>query len=169
MKGLEQFQFGNVYLLNEKYNLEKILEEVSTLPDLSSENQVMLQGTEENSNYHLHSTDQYDYIDSDFSELLFDIPYINSIIKELNLYRTRIMGLKPKTCLTWHRDAFRRVHIPLISDWRCLFVVEDKAIHLPADGSAYYVDTNKFHTVFNGTFNITRLHLVGSILPQIGR
>lgn len=93
--------------------------------------------------------------------------YFYTIYKEINnhlkIVRMRIMALHQKCCLTWHRDFDKRIHIPIITDEKCKFVLEDTVFHLPADGSAYIIDTTKYHTVFNGS-KIVRIHLVCSIL-----
>ena len=95
--------------------------------------------------------------------------YFYTIYKEisnhLKITRMRIMALNQKCCLTWHRDPGKRIHIPIITDEKCKFVLEDTAFHLPADGSAYIIDTTKYHTVFNGS-TIIRIHLVCSILDE---
>ncbi len=93
--------------------------------------------------------------------------YFYEVYKKINKYkkiaRLRIMALDQKTCLTWHKDSEKRIHIPIITDEKCKFVVEHSAFHLRADGDAYIVDTTKYHTVFNGS-KIVRIHLIGTIL-----
>ena len=81
-----------------------------------------------------------------------------------NVSRIRLIKLNPKRCLTWHTDACKRIHCPIITDERCKFVIGDNAFHLPANGNSYLIDTTVPHTVFNGTSNVERIHLVGSIL-----
>ena len=92
--------------------------------------------------------------------------YFYTIYKEisnhLKIARMRVIALNQKRCLTWHRDFNKRIHIPIITDEKCKFVLEDTVFHLPADGSAYIIDTTKHHTAFNGS-KIVRMHLVGSI------
>ena len=96
--------------------------------------------------------------------------YFYSIYKEISehfkLARMRIIALEQKTCLTWHVDLEKRIHVPIITDEKCRFVVEDTSFHLPADGNAYIVDTTKHHTVFNGS-RIVRIHLIASIINYI--
>lgn len=93
--------------------------------------------------------------------------YLYEVYQKINNYtkiaRMRIMILDQKTCLTWHRDLQKRIHIPIITDEKCKFVVEDSAFYLPANGDAYVVDTTKYHTVLNGS-RIIRIHLIGTIL-----
>lgn len=83
--------------------------------------------------------------------------------KNFNITRLRIMALSQKQCLTWHVDSVQRIHVPIITDPGCRFVLENVSFHLPADGNAYVIDTTKLHTVFNGS-KIVRIHLVGSVL-----
>ena len=59
---------------------------------------------------------------------------IASIIEEMNLYRTRVMRLPKKRCLSWHSDPAPRVHIPIDTREGCLFILEDKNYHLKNDG-----------------------------------
>jgi aspartyl/asparaginyl beta-hydroxylase (cupin superfamily) len=74
------------------------------------------------------------------------------------------MFVETKTCYTWHRDGTARIHIPIITDSsKTGLIVEDTILRLPADGSAYIVDTTKYHTAFNA-WDQTRIHLVAVIL-----
>jgi len=91
---------------------------------------------------------------------IFDIPYTNSLIQKYNMRSSRIMCLDPKQCYTWHKDQSPRIHFPLITDNRCLFVLEDKAFHMEIN-HAHYVDTRKMHTALNGTKDLCRYHIVG--------
>ena len=100
--------------------------------------------------------------ETDFTEFLFDMKYTNSILKENNVYRARVMRMKPKTCYTYHQDYTKRFHIPLITNENCFMLIENEAIHLPADGSYYIVDTTKKHTAINASLE-DRIHIVGCI------
>jgi len=99
--------------------------------------------------------------ESDFTEPLFDIPYTNSVIKDLGLHRTRVMILKPKSCLTYHTDPSWRVHIPLITNEKCFFLENMEARHLEAD-TVHVVDTTQPHTSINASRE-ERVHIVGVI------
>ena len=79
------------------------------------------------------------------------------------LGRVRLMLSRPKTCLSWHRDHERRIHIPLITNPGARLVIEDTAHHLPADGSVYLANTTLHHTAFNAG-NEPRIHLVACVL-----
>ena len=101
-----------------------------------------------------------EFTEYDFSVNLFpDMEYTNSLIGDLGIKRTRIMRLKPKTCLSYHYDRTWRVHVPLITNSKCFLLIDGTAYHVPADG-AYKVNTTKYHTAINASFE-ARTHLVG--------
>ena len=98
--------------------------------------------------------------ENDFCVNLFpDMKYTNSLIGDLGCKRTRIMRMKPKTCLSYHYDRTWRVHVPLITNSKCFLLIDGTAYHVPADG-AYKVNTTKYHTAINASFE-ARTHLVG--------
>ena len=43
-------------------------------------------------------------------------------------------------------------------------MIDQYAHHLPADGSAYLVDTTKLHTAINASLGYNRTHIVG-VMP----
>lgn len=95
-----------------------------------------------------------------FTELCFpQLHYTNSIISKLKFFRTRVMKMKPKTCYSYHTDLTIKVHIPLITNNDCFFLIEDEVFRLPADGNHYVVDTRKRHTFVNASFE-ERIHIV---------
>ena len=103
-----------------------------------------------------------EFTEYDFSVNLFpDMKYTNSLIGDLGIKRTRIMRMKPKTCLSYHYDRTWRVHVPLITNSKCFLLIDGTAYHVPADG-AYKVNTTKYHTAINASFE-ARTHLVGII------
>jgi hypothetical protein len=145
------------------YNLSKILEELDTLPVY--DNQLYLQGNSSDMDP-IEPTCGQNYLYVDNNELeyninLFDIPYINSIIDEHELVRTRVMRMKPKTCLYWHNDSTKRLHIPVVTNPHCFLIVDGVQIHLPATGEAVVVDTTKMHTALNASKQ-DRIHIVGA-------
>lgn len=95
-----------------------------------------------------------------FKHLTTDLTRTNSYIAQYGMYRTRYMGLAPKSCLRWHHDYQWRIHIPLITNEKCFIVIEDKSYHLKS-GNIYAIDARKYHTVFNGNHDFYRLHIVG--------
>lgn len=80
---------------------------------------------------------------------------------DVPVYRTRIMMSKPKGCYSIHRDYSPRLHLPLVTNKQCNFLITEPLtmFHLPADGTTTWVDTTKQHTFMNGSTE-QRLHLV---------
>ena len=76
------------------------------------------------------------------------------------MVRTRIMTMSSKTCYSYHWDLSSRIHLPLIANEDCFFVIEDEVYRTPADGSVYRVDTTKKHTFVNASFE-KRIHVMG--------
>jgi len=173
-------------IIDYNFDIVKLQEEVSTLIKRVplKENQLCLMHRNDSNNYYdgcgsliytgnfntgeqihrtvIHAEKDFSIFNKDLENTYFHTVY-EEISKRFKLARLRIMALPQKTCLTWHRDIDKRIHIPIVSDEKCKFVLEDRAFSLPADGSAYVIDTRKFHTVFNGS-KIVRIHLVSSIL-----
>ena len=87
----------------------------------------------------------------------------NEIIKRWKIGRLRFLMKPPRSCLSWHRDPEKRLHIPVITNPGCRMVIEDESFHMPADGSLYITDNTKYHNFFNGG-EINRIHLVASLL-----
>jgi hypothetical protein len=79
----------------------------------------------------------------------------------VDVFRTRLMLSKPKSCYSIHRDFTPRLHLPLITNEQCkfLFTEPEQLIHMPADGRTYWVDTRVNHTFLNGSTD-DRYHLV---------
>jgi len=146
------------------YNLSKIKEELDTLPEY--DNQLYLQGNSSNMDP-IEPTRGQNYLHVDNNELeyninLFDIPYINSIMDEHKLVRTRLMRMKPKACYLWHKDLTQRLHIPIVTNDHCFLLLDSDRIHIPATGEAYVIDTRKMHTALNCSKE-NRIHIVGGL------
>jgi hypothetical protein len=150
-----------------KYDLERIKKELSTLPEYDY--QIYLQGDTKDMNPIAPTIGQnyliVDETEKNFNIPLFDIPYINSIIEFNNLLRTRLMKMKPKTCYYWHNDRTKRYHIPIQTHEHCWLLLNDKKVHLPADGTAYVIDTTQKHTALNCS-KVDRIHIVGAFQTQ---
>ena len=85
------------------------------------------------------------------------------LIQLLNLIfpkNARLMKMKPKTCYYWHNDRTKRYHIPIQTHEHCWLLLNDKKVHLPADGTAYVIDTTQKHTALNCS-KVDRIHIVG--------
>ena len=104
--------------------------------------------------------------ETDFVVPLYkDMPYTYSILEEYKMYRARVMRLTQGKCYSYHRDNTWRVHIPLVSNDTCFFVINDEIFRLPADGSVYLVDTTKVHSAVNASldYKFVRTHLMGNV------
>ena len=99
---------------------------------------------------------------SEFDQTFFRHVY-DVLSSRFKLGRVRLMYLKPKMCLSWHKDAQRRLHIPIITNTGAHLVIDDTANHLPADGSVYLANTTLFHTAFNAGLE-ARIHLIAGLL-----
>mgnify|MGYP000093083271 FL=1 len=145
-----------------QYDLEKIKKELETLPDYNK--QLYLQGYSKDMNPEEGTDKGYD-IDSNehtYTVPLFDIPYINSIMEEHKLTRTRLMRMKPKSCYLWHNDLTQRLHIPIVTNEHCFLLLDSDRIHIPATGEAYVMNTTKKHTALNCSKE-NRIHIVGGL------
>jgi hypothetical protein len=146
------------------FDLDKIKQELESLPEYRD--QICLQGTHDNLDPFLGigklKNIQPKYEETDFVFPIFDLPYVNSIMKDLKLFRTRVMLLLPSRCYTYHYDYSPRIHIPIKTNKRCFIVEDGRLKHLPADGNYYLVDTTKWHTALNGSAE-DRIHIVGGI------
>jgi len=145
------------------YNLSKIKEELDTLPEY--DNQLYLQGNSSNMDP-IEPTRGQNYLHVDNNELeyninLFDIPYINSIMDEHKLVRTRLMRMKKKTCYYWHKDSTKRLHIAIDTHPHCFLLVDGEQFHIPADGNSHIIDTTRMHTALNASKQ-DRIHIVGA-------
>lgn len=88
-----------------------------------------------------------------FAEVLSGLPF--------KPFRARLMSLDPQICYSVHRDQTPRYHMAIHTsyDARFVFVERQEVVHIPADGSVYFVDTREEHTAFNGA-PTARVHLV---------
>ena len=87
----------------------------------------------------------------------------NLVRKHFKIGRMRFLMKPPRTCLSWHRDPEKRLHIPIITNVGNKMIIEDIALHMPADGAAYITDNTKYHNFFNGS-ECERVHLVSTLL-----
>ena len=147
-----------------KVNIDLILLELdSYLPEY--QNQISLQCVKGNPDpfYGIGRITDIDHEEKDFVEPVFrDLQYTNTIIKKLGMYRTRVMRMPPQTCYTYHCDYTQRMHIPLITNERCFFVIDDEVSRYPADGRHYLINTTKKHTFVNASTE-ERIHIVGCV------
>jgi len=143
-------------------DIERILLELEQLPEYDT--QIGLQTVPGVSDpfYATGRITDKEHKETDFTEFLFDLPYTNSILKKNKVHRARVMRMKPKTCYSYHQDYSKRLHIPLITNESCFLIVDKEVMHLPADGKVYIIDTTKYHTAVNASFEF-RTHIVGCL------
>lgn len=105
------------------------------------------------------------------------LPYFKEMIqyldsKGLQPRRTRILFLAPQSRMRWHQDGPSehyqvRLHIPIETNENSFFETEQGKVHMPADGSGYFVHTNHFHRAVN--FGDTgRYHFVAFVWDTLG-
>ena len=106
-----------------------------------------------------------------FSELVdvFKGTYFETIHNELcaryPIGRVRILEKDSYNCNSWHRDPEPRLHIPIITNPGSIMVIDNVAMHLPADGSVWITNNTKYHNFFNGGEQ-ERIHLVACVLDD---
>lgn len=146
---------------------------ITRRPGTSGREQVDLSGR-----FWLRPDDAYveiardDVVDeASYSELdpAFAGTYFETVLRELRsvatIGRVRVNLKAPFNCNSWHRDPEPRLHIPIVTNPGCLFVVNHHCTHLPADGSVYFTDTRGYHTAMNGGDH-ARVHLVAAVLTD---
>ena len=131
-------------VIDEDVNVERIIEELTKHSFFDNEE-------------HVHLQTRY--------EPNYDLEYTNTLLKKYKMYSTRMMCLTPTRCYSYHVDSSPRVHIPLITNEMCFFILEKQMFNLPV-GKSYWIDTRKGHTALNGSNprrqpNFKRWHLVG--------
>ena len=105
----------------------------------------------------------------DYTEFLkeFEHTYFKEVFdtlsKKYKLGRVRLLLKEPRSTLSWHRDPEPRLHIPIYTNPGCLMVIDEKAKHMPADGSVWITNNTKYHNAFNGGEE-NRVHLVACVL-----
>lgn len=152
------------------YDLSKIHSEVAMLVEehgWHQDTQISLQSPD--GNFHTGNGKiewNPGYVETDFDVINTPDDWeITRFLQEENLYRSRIMKLRPKECYSWHMDRSPRVHLAVNTHPSCKMIVDDRVIHIPQDGRPYWVDTRLYHTAFNGKLGFERIHIVGCIKP----
>ena len=98
-----------------------------------------------------------EFKDTYFKEV-FDV-----LSSKYKLGRVRVLLKQPRSTLSWHRDPEPRLHIPIITNPGSIMVIDNVAMHLPADGSVWITNNTKYHNAFNGGEE-NRIHLVACVL-----
>jgi len=105
---------------------------------------------------------EYNEICPDFKNTYIEEVY-NSLTKNYKIGRVRFLMKPPRSCLSWHRDPEKRLHIPIITNLGARMVIENESFHMPANGNGYITDNTKYHNFFNGGEQ-DRTHLVAVLL-----
>ena len=105
---------------------------------------------------------QYTELCPEFKDTYIEEVY-NIVKKHFKIGRMRFLMKPPRTCLSWHRDPEKRLHIPIITNKGNIMVIDDIAFHMPSDGAAYITDNTKYHNFFNGS-ECERVHLVSTLI-----
>jgi hypothetical protein len=79
----------------------------------------------------------------------------------INLNRGRLLSATPGAILSRHTDGAHSatLHVPIVSQPHSHIVINENEYHLEADGSAYVVNTDLLHFMYNGGPE-DRYHLV---------
>jgi len=150
---------------NKKYNIEKLRNELESIEYAVNSNKNLQTWSGDFDVFdptNKEKTEQLTFQEKDITESYYDIPYINSIIKENGLYRTRVLILEPRECYTYHTDPTPRMHIPVNTYEGCMFILDDEVIKMEEEGSLYWIDTTYPHLALNGSRE-QRIHIVGCV------
>lgn len=104
--------------------------------------------------FHEH---QFNTVCDIFQNTIFQ-ELIEKIQQQYDIIRGRFMLLEHKTCLTYHKDFSKRIHIPIYTNNDCMMIIDDVVYRLPF-GATYLVDTTVPHTALNASKD-PRVHLV---------
>jgi hypothetical protein len=86
-------------------------------------------------------------------------------IESLGLYprRARVTCLQAHSKTSIHKDGdgeyMARIHIPLITNKKCVHLCEGQNLHMPADGSVYMMWVNNWHQIRNDS-DENRYHII---------
>ena len=104
-------------------------------------------------------------------------PYLKSLIdewKDAGLYplRVRIALMKGGHVVPWHQDApdsvySARLHAAIETNPGCILESKSEQLHIPADGSVWFVRVNQIHRARNDG-STDRLHLMANIFDTKG-
>ena len=140
---------------------------IDELVNREDKSQIPLQGVFEGDfNGSTGATGDLQYSEEEYNIALYkDMPYTNSLLEKYDMSRTRVMTINQGKCYSYHYDLTPRIHIPLTTNEKCMFIIDDKVYRLPADGSVYFVDTTRYHTALNANRDgFKRTHIVGNII-----
>jgi hypothetical protein len=96
--------------------------------------------------------------------------YMKTLYTQHVFIKCEMNWIKPNEVVPIHRDNSwwhghcPRIHVPVITNEQCFWIVEGRSSHLPV-GGYYEVNNRKFHSVVNNGDH-GRLHLVFDIMEQ---
>lgn len=107
--------------------------------------------------------EDFQYLCATFKGTLFEQAY-NLLLTKYKVGRVRLMKSSSKTCLSWHNDYHKRIHLPIKTQQGCFMVIEDEVCYLE---KGYWWDTNTLlpHTAVNASKE-DRIHLVATIINE---
>ena len=96
--------------------------------------------------------------------------YIEQLMIEYRIFKTRCAILSPRSCYTWHFDNWPRIHFVVDSNTKCFFLSGDYKKENLEQGKIYFTDTTdpKGHTAINASW-YPRIHIFGNIKSFQGR
>ena len=116
----------------------------------------VIDGIGSTDNYKNYSILNYNVLNNFFNNTI-----VEKIIKDHNLYRSRLLQLNYKECYSVHKDLEKRIHIPIKTNPKSFMVFpEDNEVFHLEEGNVYLVDTTHYHTYLNGARE-ARIHFVG--------
>ena len=105
-------------------------------------------------------------IDLNLMNEWFKNTYVEEVINKINKkYKTtkwRFMKLTPeRRAYSYHKDETKRLHIPLLTNDECFFIIEKQLYEMNQPGVLYEMDTTQNHTALNLGWS-DRVHMVGA-------
>jgi len=151
--------------IDKTYDLNQIQIEIDFIVKVHgwwNDSQISLQSP--NGEWHdgVGTTYGENFKETDFKKLNTEPHWeISKFITENNLYRTRILKVKPGHCYSYHKDFSKRIHLAVTTHPHCFLVIDKQLYHVPADSHPYLLDTTLPHTAMNASLTHERIHVVG--------
>jgi hypothetical protein len=87
---------------------------------------------------------------------------LNIINKRYKTTKWRFMRLtSERRAYSYHNDETKRLHIPLLTNDECMFIIEKQLYEMNHLGRMYEMDTTQHHTALNLGWT-DRVHMVGA-------
>lgn len=156
-----------LHLLPDQYPVDDLLKIYHTFPPITQINITSHDG--KTYEYESNKGDQLQYKETDLVVLnkIFVGTIYEDMYRELDekygVCRGRIMTMTPTNrAYSYHQDPTKRIHIPLQTAEKCMFLVDMQFFTMPTIGQAYLLDTTKEHTALNLGWG-TRIHIMFSL------